>query len=65
MEEGQRAGGSLLQLGFMVHISLDLPELVEPKASAVGLCGNAVFWVVWSRKLIISYLLGSGFEQDS
>lgn len=54
-----------MQLGFMVHISLDLPELVEPKASAVGLCGNAVFWVVWSRKLITSYLLGSGFEQDS
>lgn len=54
-----------MQLGFMVHISLDLPELVEPKASAVGLCGNAVFWVVESRKPITSYLLGSGFEQDS
>lgn len=64
-EEGHRAGGSLLPLGLMVYISLGLPEPVEPGAFAAGLCGNAVSWVVWSKKVITSDLLGSGFEQDS
>lgn len=54
-----------MPLGPMVYISLGLPEPVEPGAFAVGLHGNAVSWVVWSKKVITSYLLGSGFEQDS
>ena len=49
-----------MQLAFMAPVGF--PEPVEPTASAVGLCGNAVSWVVWSRKPIASYLLGSGFE---
>lgn len=67
MEEGQRAGGGLFQLGSVAHVSLSLPELGEPEASAVGLglCGNAVSWVIGSRNPITSYLLSSGFEQDS
>lgn len=64
-EEGHRAGGSLLPLGPIFYISHGLPEPVEPGAFAVGLCGKAVSWVVWSKKVITSYLLGSSFEQDS
>ena len=54
-----------MPLGLMVYISLGLLEPVEPGAFTVGLCGNTVSWVVWRKKVITSYLLGSGFELDS
>lgn len=61
--KGRAAGSSSWDL--WLRFSLGPPELLEPEASVGGRCGNAVSSIICRRKPIASYLLGSGFEQDS